>query len=261
MTETNASCSYFARLTQITSSNSSSSALVGVSRVCSRPGRCTITLRSVPTSDSTDNDAARSSCSVMAGLPLFIVGRGKLGQHLRATMAAEQLVDLVEAPDHAAPAGPLDEAANRLDLRAHRAGGEVLAAKLGWRSLADRPLGWGAVVHIDGVDVGGQHQGVDAQVDGQQRRGKILVDHGLDPPLPAVSLLDDGDPAAARADDEKPGFGQALDRAQLNDPLRLRRGHDAAPAAPVRLDRPPVLLRQGLGVGFGIDRTDELRRG
>ena len=52
----NMSCSALARATHSTSSNSSSPALDGVSRVCSRPGRCTITWRSLPTSEFTPND-------------------------------------------------------------------------------------------------------------------------------------------------------------------------------------------------------------
>ena len=53
MTSQKASCSRLAWLTQSTSSNSRSSALDGVSRVCSSPGRWTITLRSSPTSEWT----------------------------------------------------------------------------------------------------------------------------------------------------------------------------------------------------------------
>ena len=50
---TNASCSWRARRVQMTSSNSSSWQLVGERRSCARSGRCTITLRSVPTSEAT----------------------------------------------------------------------------------------------------------------------------------------------------------------------------------------------------------------
>ncbi len=50
---TNMSCSALALATQITSSNSSSSAFDGVRRLCSRPGRCVMTLRSLPTSEYT----------------------------------------------------------------------------------------------------------------------------------------------------------------------------------------------------------------
>ena len=61
ITSQNASCSAFARLTHSTSSNSSSSAFDGVSRVCSRPGRWTMTLRSLPTSEWTPNAIIASS--------------------------------------------------------------------------------------------------------------------------------------------------------------------------------------------------------
>ena len=47
------SCSCLARCTHSTSSKSRSSLLVGVSRFSSRPGRCRITCRSGPTSEST----------------------------------------------------------------------------------------------------------------------------------------------------------------------------------------------------------------
>ena len=57
----NMSCSALARATHSTSSKSSSSALDGVSRVCSSPGRCTITWRSLPTSDSTANGMSITS--------------------------------------------------------------------------------------------------------------------------------------------------------------------------------------------------------
>ena len=53
ITSANMSCSALARATHSTSSNSSSSALDGVRRLCSRPGRCTITRRSRPTSECT----------------------------------------------------------------------------------------------------------------------------------------------------------------------------------------------------------------
>src|SRR5271170_101736 len=56
-TSANASCSACARLTQSTSSNSRSAALSGVRRLSSRPGRCRITCRSRPTSESTWNIA------------------------------------------------------------------------------------------------------------------------------------------------------------------------------------------------------------
>ena len=61
MTCTKASCSCLARSTQMTSSKSRSSALAGVSRRCSRPGRWTMTLRRRPTSEWTPNATVAST--------------------------------------------------------------------------------------------------------------------------------------------------------------------------------------------------------
>jgi hypothetical protein len=66
ITSANMSCSALARATQITSSNSSSSALDGVKRLCSSPGRCTITRRSLPTSECTPSGMTVSSLCVDA---------------------------------------------------------------------------------------------------------------------------------------------------------------------------------------------------
>ena len=63
ITSANMSCSALARATHSTSSNSSSSALDGVSLECSRPGRCTITRRSFPTSEYTPSGIAITSLS------------------------------------------------------------------------------------------------------------------------------------------------------------------------------------------------------
>src|SRR6185312_3311646 len=75
ITSTNMSCSALARATQITSSNSSSSALDGVRRLCSRPGRCTITRRSLPTSEWTPSVMLITSFSWVLGLSAGLDGR------------------------------------------------------------------------------------------------------------------------------------------------------------------------------------------
>src|SRR6185437_496909 len=72
---TNMSCSALARATQITSSNSRSSALDGVRRLCSRPGRCTITRRSLPTSEWTPSVMSITSSSWILGLSAGLDGR------------------------------------------------------------------------------------------------------------------------------------------------------------------------------------------
>src|SRR5215470_18125668 len=75
ITSRNMSCSALALATQITSSNRSSSALDGVSRLCSRPGRCTMTRRSLPTSECTPNVMLITSCLGVLGLNAGLDGR------------------------------------------------------------------------------------------------------------------------------------------------------------------------------------------
>ena len=64
ITSANMSCSALALVTHSTSSNSSSSAFDGVRRVCSRPGRWTMTLRSLPTSEYAPSGILITSLSV-----------------------------------------------------------------------------------------------------------------------------------------------------------------------------------------------------
>ena len=61
ITSQNMSCSALALLTHSTSSNSNSSAFDGVSLLCSRPGRCVMTWRSLPTSECTPKDTLITS--------------------------------------------------------------------------------------------------------------------------------------------------------------------------------------------------------
>src|SRR5512132_1749656 len=116
---TNWSCSYCARSTQSTSSKSSSSWLDGVSRWRLSSGRWTITLRSLPTSEWTPN---------VAIIPPF--PRRSLGDHLGPRVAVHDCLDLVQAADRGAAAGGFDEPDRRLDLGAHRSGGERQLAQL-----------------------------------------------------------------------------------------------------------------------------------
>src|SRR3954451_19668994 len=255
----------------MTSSNKRSCALEGVSRAWARPGRCTSTLRSVPTSESTWNDGAcssstasrtpgtRSSISrnpLMTMSFLAVLHDRAAGAHLRPGLAVEQVVDLIEASDDPPAAGALDEAADRLDLRSHGSGGELAVAQPGRRRAGDRSLRRGAVAVVDGVDVGGQHERVDTQVEGQQCRREVLVDDGLHASEAAVRVLRDGHAAASCADHEKPRLDAALDRGELPDPQRLGRRPDSPPPAAGALDRPgdPSAL------GLGVDGSDELRR-
>jgi hypothetical protein len=78
-----------------------------------------------------------------------------------------------------------------------------------------------------GRDVGDQQQRVHLQRLGQQRRGEILVHHGLDPAQVTGPLVaDDRHAATVGADHEHAGRHEFADQAGLHNPLGLRRRHD-----------------------------------
>ena len=129
-----------------------------------------------------------------------------------------------------------DEAQRGLDLRAHAAAGELpgggVLAHLGDGDPAQRPGGRLPEVDHHVGDVGGDDEGVGAELAGQDRGGEVLVDDGLDAaqggPVPAV--VRDRDATAAGADDDEAGAGQGVDRRGVDDGLRLGGGDDPAPA-------------------------------
>lgn len=94
----------------------------------------------------------------------------------------------------------------------------------------------------------------------QQRRGKVLVDHGGyadELPLPAH----DRDAAAARGDDDAPRLKQRVHGVLLDDIHRLRRGDDLPIAAARVLDHGIALLFcDALGSLPAVKRADGLRR-
>ena len=105
------------------------------------------------------------------------------------------------------------------------------------------------------------HKQVGADRAGEQRRGEVLVDDGLDALEPPVGPLDHRDPAAARGDDEEARVDQRLDRVLLDDPHRLRRRDEPAPAAARVLGHgPPVLLGEAARDGLLVEAADRLRR-
>src|SRR4051794_35021863 len=139
---TNWSCSYWARSTHSTSSNSRSSWFVGVSRCRLRSGRWTMTLRSLPTSEWTPS-------SVMSRL-----SDASCGDDLCSGDPIDQLLDVGEGTDGGAPAGVLDEPAGGFDLRTHGSGGEGHGAQLVDGHGVEPVLLRRAPVCVDAVDVG-----------------------------------------------------------------------------------------------------------
>jgi len=198
----------------------------------------------------------RSDARRAGGLPRAVVAGLRSD---RPGVAAQDRGGLVEAADARPPSRPLHEPACRLDLGPHRPGGEVHPAQLRRRGAADRarlrraPPG----LHLGHIREHEQEVGTDLL--GEQRRGQVLVDHGLDP-REARRREHDRDPAAACTDDQHPGVEQEPDRLDLDDPGRLRRRHDAADMRPVGPHRPAALGGQPHALLGLIDRADRLRR-
>src|SRR4029079_2431294 len=211
MRATNWSCSYCARSTHSTSSNSKSSWFVGVRRFRLRSGRWTMTLRSLPTSEWTPNPFIS-----------FLLRTESLRRHdVGACCTLDDLFDVGERTDGRPLSRRLDELGRGEDLRAHRAGRGVLGPALLARRAIQPPLLGCAPVVVDAVDVGGHHEQVRFELAGKELAGEILVDHGLDA---TQCSLSSGDPCrrdstATGADHHGLVIEQPADRSDLEDPL------------------------------------------
>ena len=211
---TNWSCSYWARSTQSTSSKSSSSWFVGVSRFRLRSGRWTMTLRSLPD--------LRVHAELAHRPPRLLLTPS--GTTVVPARALDDLLDVLERADGRPLPGRLDEAGGGLDLRAHRPGGERPRPQLvGGDPVEPALLGCAPAV-VDAVDVGRHDEEVGADLAGEQLAGQVLVDHRLDAAEGAVLPRHPRrrDPAAAGADDDTSLLEQPADGPDLEDPLRLR---------------------------------------
>ena len=216
MRATNWSCSHCARSTHSTSSNRSSSWLPGVRRFRLRSGRCTMTCRSLPTSEWTPTcHQAHPSRSTP-----FSSAR----HDVRAGGSCHHRVQLFERADHGALPAGVDKPDGGVDFRSHRAGGERDGPQLVGGHAVEASLARRAPVEVHAVDVGGHHVQVRVELLRQQARGEVLVDHGLDADEPPVLArgVHRRDAAASRADDDHAALDQPAHRADLEDPLRLR---------------------------------------
>src|SRR5512141_1646495 len=120
--------------------------------------------------------------SMGSGMAVSFVGG--IGYDDGAGLPGDGVQDVLEVADHGTRAALLDEPAGRLDLRAHRAAGEVPlggqrpqppyvdpAERLGLR---------GAEPQRRLRDVGGDHEHVGGDGAGEQRGAQVLVDDRLD---------------------------------------------------------------------------------
>ncbi len=150
----------------------------------------------------------------------------------------------------------------RLDLRPHRAGGEVVedrAVAFGVE-LVDPLGGVGAEAAVDPVHLGDDEELRRVEPRGQECRGEILVDHRVHAVM-AVLPGDDRDAAAADRADRRAGGDEGVDALELEDLERLRRGDDPAPAAArVLLQHPAAVLFELLRLLLVVERPDGLGR-
>src|SRR5438874_880542 len=120
-------------------------------------------------------------------------------------------------------AGLADEGDGRLDLRPHRAlreGGKDRLGVVGGE-VADWLRRRRPEVAVERVDVSEHHKALGAESGGEERRGAVLVDHGVDPAKAPVSASD-GNAAAAARDRHRARVDEGLDRPELDDLQRRR---------------------------------------
>src|SRR4051812_43264251 len=161
------SCSYCARSTHSTSSNSRSSWFVGVSRCRLRSGRWTMTLRSLPTSEWTPSPVMSLRSDASSGHDL---GPGD---------PVDELLDVRQRADRRTPTCALDEAHRGLDLGSHRAGRESHGSQLVHRHGVQPVLLRRRPVDVDAVDIRHHHVGVGVDTDSEALTREVLVDDGL----------------------------------------------------------------------------------
>src|SRR5438045_2334311 len=150
----------------------------------------------------------------------------------------------------------------RFGVRAHRAGRQRREGRLGLvdGELAELLLFVGAEATEDGVDLGQDHEPVDAELTGEEGGGAVLVDYGVEAGE-ADAATHGRDAAAAAGDDDRPGGDQRADRLELDHLQRLRGRDDPAPAAArVVHDLPAALALQLTRLRLVVERPDRLGR-
>ena len=122
----------------------------------------------------------------------------------------------------------------------------------------------GAEIPKHTLDTGDEHEPVGAQLHGKQRRSEVLVDYRLDAPefpvprsAPVIIRFDYRDATTAGGDGRDAKIQHTGDDLGLYNTQRLRRGHDAPPAACLIVDEGHASRGERcglLGVEPGSDR-------
>ena len=228
---TNWSCSYWARSTHSTSSNSSSSWFVGVSRCRLRSGSVDHDLAQLAHLGVDAEFAHARSVLAPSGARTGddVRARGRLRRSARCRRASRWPPGARSPRRTARPRRPWVPSSRRRTCRASQLPGRDPLEL----ALLGRPP---ALVHA--VDVGGHHEQVGIDLARQQLAGEVLVDHRLDAREHASSPGVEGrrDAAAAGADHDGAVLQQPLDGTELEDPLRAR-----ATRPPARMRSPSRL--------------------
>ena len=140
----------------------------------------------------------------------------------------------------------------------HRPFGERQVGERGGVGPCHRPLARRSPVQVEGVDVGGDHQGVGVEVAGQKGARPVLVDDRLDAdeaPARRCRLGDvhGGDAAAAGADDH----AAAVESHSIGRSPKIRCGQARArpgDSLPRRAGRPSPSRREPDRLVAGVDR-------
>ena len=159
----------------------------------------------------------------------------------------------------------LDEAADGLDLRAHRAAGEVAlgGVRRAAASTVTGPSGSASGVPKRSTAFGtsvAMTSTSASTVRASRAAPRSLSMTASTPAQRAVVVADDGDPAAAVGDHDEAGVDQRVHGAGVEDLERLGRGDDAAPALLAAVLPGLAVLDEQRGLVGGQEAADRLGR-
>lgn len=119
-----------------------------------------------------------------------------------------------------------------------------------------------APIAIDPIDIRGHDEQIGFELASQQLAGEVFVDHCFDAVQLAVLTWDIGgrNSASTGTDHDDALVEQPANRANLEDPARRWRWDDPAPVFAIWLHDPALFRRNPIGLGFVVNRSDELGR-
>src|SRR3954468_4693982 len=147
--------------------------------------------------------SSEASLTLCSGTLRTSIGAGigflSAGENGAGVVSGDGVGDVLEGRDDGAAAPVVEEPQRGLDLGTHAAAGELAGqgelAQLGGGDPAQRALPRGAEGDDDVGEVGGNNEGVRAELVRQDRGGQVLVDDPLDAAqrMPVLRVVDDRD--------------------------------------------------------------------